>query len=65
LGVDYSLIAGTTYTESLWVEAEKLDFWIKTAEKVGLAGFETPGATKAEDIFTNEYNPFYLGIFDN
>jgi ABC-type nitrate/sulfonate/bicarbonate transport system substrate-binding protein len=61
LEVDYSLIAGYPYTTSQWVEGEKIAFWVKTAEDNKFTGFETPGAVKAEDLYTNDYNPFFLG----
>ncbi|MDR1299542.1 MAG: ABC transporter substrate-binding protein, partial [Oscillospiraceae bacterium] len=61
LDVDYEHIAGCPYTTSLWVEREKLQFWIDAAETAKLDGFETPGAVNVDDIFTNDYNPFYLG----
>jgi ABC-type nitrate/sulfonate/bicarbonate transport system substrate-binding protein len=61
LEVDHSLIAGYPYTESRWVEGEKIAFWVKTAEDNKFTGFETPGAVKVEDLYTNDYNPFFLG----
>jgi ABC-type nitrate/sulfonate/bicarbonate transport system substrate-binding protein len=61
LEVDHSLIAGYPYTASRWVEGEKIAFWVKTAEDNKFTGFETPGAVKAEDLYTNDYNPFFLG----
>lgn len=61
LEVDAKLITGTDYTKSLWVEGDKIDFWIKSAETNKLAGFETPGAVNSKDLYTNEYNLFYTG----
>jgi ABC-type nitrate/sulfonate/bicarbonate transport system substrate-binding protein len=61
LEIDPGLIAGCYYTESLWVEGDKIAFWVQTAEDNKFDGFETPGKVKAEDLYTNDYNPFYLG----
>lgn len=61
LEVDPKLITGTDYTKSLWVEGDKIKFWVETAEKIKLAGFETPGAVNPEDLYTNDYNPFFTG----
>lgn len=58
LNVDPKLIAGNYYTKAQWVEGNKIQFWVKTAEDNKLAGFEKP--VDYTDLFTNEYNPFYL-----
>jgi ABC-type nitrate/sulfonate/bicarbonate transport system substrate-binding protein len=61
LGVDLGVIAGCPYTKSLWVEEDRLKFWVDTAEKYAFPGFETLGAVDVKDLYTNDYNPFYLG----
>ncbi len=61
LDLEPELIAGCPYTKSLWVEEERLQFWIDAAEKYSFPGFETPGAVNVKDLYTNDYNPFYLG----
>lgn len=61
LEVDESLITGTDYTKSLWVEADKIKFWVDSAETNKLAGFENPGQVNPEELYTNEYNLFYTG----
>jgi ABC-type nitrate/sulfonate/bicarbonate transport system substrate-binding protein len=61
LDVEPSMIAGCPYTKSLWVEEDRLKFWVDTAEKYAFPGFETPGAVNVKDLYTNDYNPFYLG----
>jgi ABC-type nitrate/sulfonate/bicarbonate transport system substrate-binding protein len=61
LEIDPQRIAGCPYTKSLWVEEDRLQFWIDAAEKYSFPGFETPGAVDVKDLYTNDYNPFFLG----
>ncbi|MDF2873566.1 MAG: ABC-type nitrate/sulfonate/bicarbonate transport system, periplasmic component [Sporomusa sp.] len=61
LKVDVQDMAGTTYGTYKWVQPEQIKFWVDLAEKNKLSGFETPGKVIAEDLYTNEYNPYYTG----
>lgn len=61
LQVDVKDMAGTTYGTYNWVQPEQIKFWVELAEKNKLSGFETPGKVIPEDLYTNEYNPYYTG----
>ncbi len=61
LKIDIKDMAGNVYPDRKWVQKEDIDFWIKLAEQDKLTGFETPGAVKSEDLFTNDLNPYYTG----
>lgn len=52
-------MAGNIYPDQWWVKSDQIQWWIDTAYKNKLAGFETPGEIKADDLFTNEFNPYY------
>ncbi len=52
-------MAGNVYPDQWWIQSSQIDWWIQTAYKNKLAGFEKPGEIKANDIFTNRLNPYY------
>jgi ABC-type nitrate/sulfonate/bicarbonate transport system substrate-binding protein len=52
-------MAGNVYPDQWWVKTEQIRWWVDTAYKNKLAGFESPGEIKAEDLFTNHLNPYY------
>ncbi|WP_025695164.1 ABC transporter substrate-binding protein [Paenibacillus durus] len=59
LKIDPKDMAGNIYPNQWWVKPEQVQWWIDTAYKNKLAGFENPGEIKAEDLFTNDLNPYY------
>ncbi len=59
LNIPLKDMAGNVYPDQWWIQSSQIDWWIKTAYKNKLAGFEKPGEIKADDIFTNRFNPYY------
>jgi hypothetical protein len=54
-------MSGNIYPDQKWIKPEQIEWWVKTAEKNKLAGFETPGKVKVSDLYTNKLNPYYTG----
>jgi ABC-type nitrate/sulfonate/bicarbonate transport systems, periplasmic components len=52
-------MAGNVYPDQWWIKPQQIQWWINTAYRDKLAGFENPGEIKAEDIYTNQFNPYY------
>ncbi len=52
-------MAGNIYPNQFWIKNEQIQWWINTAYKNKLAGFDKPGEIKAKDIYTNALNPYY------
>jgi ABC-type nitrate/sulfonate/bicarbonate transport system substrate-binding protein len=61
LKMDIKNMAGNIYPDQKWIKPEQIEWWVKTAEKNKIAGFETPGKVKASDLYTNKLNPYYTG----
>jgi len=52
-------VSGGNWTPTeKWVDVKKVQFWISMLER---NGFLKPGEVKAEDLFTNDLNPFFTG----
>ncbi|PRR85444.1 ABC transporter substrate-binding protein [Clostridium luticellarii] len=61
LKMDIKDMSGNIYPDQKWIKPEQIEWWVKTAEKNKLAGFETPGKVKVSDLYTNKLNPYYTG----
>ncbi|HBF37203.1 MAG TPA: transporter [Firmicutes bacterium] len=59
LNIPLKDMAGNVYPDQWWIKPSQIEWWIQTAYKNKLAGFEKPGEIKAADIFTNRFNPYY------